>query len=421
VANEDADIFILTLKGGTMKKIALKSLLLSIGIVLFLICSFAPPGFAASVPGVTDDTIVIGITTPMTGPAALYAKCGQMYEAIFSEWGKNINGRNIKIVRIDDGCDPVKGIAAIKKLIFDDSVFMLSSGQCSNMCLAVKPTVVESNIPMVTHGCIADGMYVPTVKNIFNPAYISTDASKSMVDFAMSIAGPKSKIGIIRHTDEWATSIYKPIVSYLKEKYGTTPIVDVTMERGTADATSQALKLKQENIDAVIAILFPAETTAFLRDAHKIQYSIPIVGSTATSVSDQFQSLKSIEPLKKYFGPFAIKYPLDHPKVKIYEELLKKYFPETKFDAFAVFATGGPLVVIDALKKCGRDLTREKFLDILETNYTNWEPENYIGAVPLTFSKTDHVGMNRLVMSTIATGKFEIIKNYEDYAKLLKQ
>ena len=392
----------------------------ALGIVALLVgLGAAPQAFGAAVPGVTNDTIVIGVTTPMTGPAAFYGKCGEMYESILTEWGKNINGRNIKVVRIDDGCDPVKGIAAIKKLVYDENVFALSSGQCSNMCLAVKPTLETTSIPYVSHGCIADAMYIPVVKNIFNPAYVSTAATESMVDFAMTMPA-KARFGVVRHSDEWGTSMYKPLAEYLKTKYGKGIEVDVTLERGTADATSQVLKLKQGNVDIVFSLLFHAETTAFLRDAHKLGLNVNIVGSTATSVSDQYQNLKTLEPLKKYFGPFAIKYPLDHPKVKVYEDLLKKHYPNTKFDAFTVFGTGGPLVIIDALKKAGRDLTREKFIDILETQYTNWEPDNYIGAVPLSFSKTNHVGMNRLAMSTIATGKFTIIQTYQDYEKLMK-
>jgi len=114
------------------------------------------------------------------------------------------------------------------------------------------------------------------------------------------------------------------------------------------------------------------------------------------------------------------KYPLDHPKVKVYEDLWKKYYPNIAFSQYAVYDTQGPLVVMDALKKCGRDVTREKFIDILETNYTNWEPENYIGAFPLSYSKTNHVGLKRLVYSTIATGKLEIVRTYQDYEKLMK-
>ena len=404
-----------------MNRYSPKRLLATACLLILLPGLSASPCLSGQTPGVTDDTIYIGLTTPMTGPASVYAKCGHMYEAILTEWGKNINGRHIKVIPTDDGCDPVKGIAAVKKLIYDDSVFMLSSGQCSNMCLAVKPVVEEAGVPMMTHGCNADAMYIPVVTNIFNPLYSSTGAAHSIVDFAVTIPGDRSKIGIISHTDEWGTSNHRAVVDYLKEKYHNEPIIDVTMERGTADATAQILKLKQANVEIVIAVLFPAETTVFLRDAHNLRFDKPIVGSTATTVSDQYASLKSVEPLKKYFGPFGIKYPLDHPKVKVYEDLFKKYYPDEKFDAYAVFATAGPLVIIDALKKCGRDISREKFINILETQYTDWDPEDYIGAVPVTYSKTDHVAMNRLVMSTFATGRFEIIKTYEDYEKLINK
>ena len=47
-----------------------------------------PRAFSASVPGVTDDTITIGVTTPMTGPASLYAKVGEMSECMFWGMGK---------------------------------------------------------------------------------------------------------------------------------------------------------------------------------------------------------------------------------------------------------------------------------------------------------------------------------------------
>jgi len=56
---------------------------------------------------------------------------------------------------------------------------MLSTRQSSNMCLAVKTVRDQAGIPLVSHGCIADAMYVPAVGNIFNPAYISSVASKS--------------------------------------------------------------------------------------------------------------------------------------------------------------------------------------------------------------------------------------------------
>jgi hypothetical protein len=70
---------------------------------------------------------------------ALYAKHGEIYEAMFLEWVENINGRIIKVIRLDDALDPVKGIAAVKKLVFDENVFMLCSGQSSNARRLIEP------------------------------------------------------------------------------------------------------------------------------------------------------------------------------------------------------------------------------------------------------------------------------------------
>jgi branched-chain amino acid transport system substrate-binding protein len=390
------------------------------GIVIFAFSFNPSTAISASVPGVTDDSILIGMTYPSTGSAALFAKIGEINEAIFLEWGKNIHGRNIKVISYDDGCDPVKGVAAAKKDIYEDKVFMLNASPCSNVTLAIVPIVEKTGTPLMVAGAMADKIFDPLVKVIFTPTYSSTYAVRTLGDFGMTIPNVK-RIGIIRHSDEWAMAQYTALIPYLKEKYNMTPVVDLIAEKGVGDVTPQVLKLKSENLDVVFHLLYPAETTAFLRDAYKLGLNMPLIGSSATNVTDQYDALKSFEPIKKYFTTYPIRYPMDHPKVKVYEELFKKYQPGKKFDAITINNTGGPLVTIDALKKCGRDLTQEKFVEILETQYTNWGPDNYIGSDPITFSKTDHIGMKRLGMATMGTGKFEVVKTYQDYEELMKK
>jgi len=224
---------------------------------------------------------------------------------MFLEWGKNINGRNIKGIMLDDGCDPIKGIAATKKLIFEDKVFMICGGQCSNQMLAVKPVVEQAGIPYLVVGAVADSICIPVVKNIFHPAVVSTTLAQTMADFAMTVPGVK-KLGIIRHTDEWAQSIYGPLVEYLKTQYKRTLDVEVTAERGTGDLNAQVLKLKQEKVDCLINILFPAETTALLRAAYNLGLDVPIVSNPASPASEQYESLRMIGPVKKYFGLWSL-------------------------------------------------------------------------------------------------------------------
>ena len=55
-------------------------------------------------------------------------------EAVYKEVNDagGINGRKIVYVREDDRCDPASAIAAAKKLIFDQKVFMIHGGGCTN-------------------------------------------------------------------------------------------------------------------------------------------------------------------------------------------------------------------------------------------------------------------------------------------------
>jgi len=403
-----------------------KDLAKSIGVitaVVLLSWSFNPPkGLSGPVPGVTDDTILIGMPAPLAGPYALFSKqAADLPEAVYLEWGKNIHGRSIKLIKEDEGCDPVKAVAAVKKLLYVDKVFLLHGPSCTSSVLAVKPLLAqEGKTPCLTTGALSDLVVNPLVKNLFNPSHSATTYASTMVDFIETIPGAK-RVGLIHHTTEWAMSFYTPFIKYLKEKCNVAPVVDVVTEMGVADTTSQVLKLKSANVDVVIATLYISETTAFLRDAYKLGLNVPIIGGTATSATDQYENLKTLEPLKKYFQPYWGRYPLDHPKVKVFEELFKKYHPEKKFDAQTTSGCNAPLIVLEALKKCGRDLTQEKFIDVLETEFQNWEPDNWVASSPVTFSKTDHLGIKKAVMATIATGKFEVVGTYQDYEKLMKK
>ncbi|MBT8372581.1 MAG: branched-chain amino acid ABC transporter substrate-binding protein, partial [Deltaproteobacteria bacterium] len=65
----------------------MKKTLFGIGIVLALILAIPTFGAAADVRGVTDTEVVVGITTPLSGPAALWGMTGLGAKA----WADYIN------------------------------------------------------------------------------------------------------------------------------------------------------------------------------------------------------------------------------------------------------------------------------------------------------------------------------------------
>ena len=222
----------------------------------------------AADPGVTNDTIKIGIFGPMTGAASSFGKAELGIQAVYKDANERggINGRKIETVLEDTACDPAKGIAAIKKLTSEDQVFMMHGGSCSNVVMAVKPEVAASGVPLVVASAASNKISDPIAANIFQTVATTSTMGRSMVDFAMTKPGAK-KIAVISHSDEWGKSGHDPAIEELKTKFNLTPVADVTFERGSINATPQVLKIKAAQPDFVLAFLYPAEFTIFLRDS----------------------------------------------------------------------------------------------------------------------------------------------------------
>src|SRR5215468_12713808 len=77
-------------------------------------------------PGVTDTEIVIGVTAPLSGPAAIYGNLAVAKEA----WARYINdqggvhGRKLKVVVKDDGFHPARAVANLREM--KDSAFLVA-------------------------------------------------------------------------------------------------------------------------------------------------------------------------------------------------------------------------------------------------------------------------------------------------------
>src|SRR5487761_2332664 len=126
-------------------------------------------GAQAADPGLTKDSIKIGIFGPMTGAASSFGKAELGIQAVYKDLDAHggINGRKIETVLEDTACDPAKGIAAVKKLIAQDQVFMLHGGSCSNVVMALKPDVATSGVPYVVATAASGAITDPIAPNIF--------------------------------------------------------------------------------------------------------------------------------------------------------------------------------------------------------------------------------------------------------------
>ena len=362
--------------------------------------------------GLTDTTIKVGVMGPFTGNASSYSKTQIGLMAYFKHINDQggINGRKFDIIQEDTACDPAKGIAAAKKLVHQDEVFYLHGNSCSGVAMAVKPTVSPTGIPWIIAHAVNPKITMPVneKKSIFHgvpagPAYGST-----MGKFIMSKPGVK-RIAMVAHTNDWAKAYCDPAIEVIKASGGEI-IEELALERGQTDATAQVLRLKKANPDFILGCLYEAETVIFLRDAKKYGVRIPVMGTAGTDLENTLERLGDPDAVKDYYVLHAFVDKVDGPKMKKWNDIILKYYPNETITGFSAISMASGVAAVKALKAAGRDLTRSKFIAELD-NIKGLKTG--ILACDITWSSTDRHGCKKSAVAGFVDGKPTVLSAWE--------
>ena len=338
--------------------------------------------------GLTPTSIRIGTFGALTGPGYLYGKLAMNgVEVVFDQVNAagGINGRKLELVREDDRCDPAGAIGAVQKLIFQEQVFALIGGGCSNATFAAREVIEKAEVPFLVVASVHDGITTPPARTIFSTALTSTIESKAQVEYAID-TGAK-KIAVVSMRDSWGRARYVPLLEELKAK-GIKVVADEEMSPDANDATAQVLRLKQADADAVIMVLFPKPAAVFTRDAQKLGFKPLLIGQTGIGDPAAFEDQVGVPGATARFRTISmVKYTPDDPAVEKWRKLIETKFPGDRLSVFNLFGIGSAQVLVEALKRAGPDLTRDKLVSEL-ANVRDF-PVDVYGA-PITCTAEDH-------------------------------
>lgn len=361
--------------------------------------------------GVTKSTIKLGMFAPMTGNAAIFGRyvigVQAYYKMINAQGG--INGRKIQVILENSACDPATTVAAVKRLVSQDGVFAIHGGVCTADVMAVKKDLERQNVPYMNLGAAGSTITHPLAANAFSPLPNTTVVGQTLVNFAMSRPDTK-RLAVISHPNDWGRSQLDPAIALLKNKYHLKFVADVSMERGATDLTPQILKLRAAHPDVVLAFLYPTETAIFIRAAHKYGLDTPLLGCFGAPYGDTVRRVDNPAATKKLYVFHALKSaPTAQPMQKWIDMIHKYDGPKAATGEYSLTGIGGAEVVVAALKKAGPDLTRQKFIDALNSIK---DFDTHLLSVPISFSPKDHAGVKSGDMVTSVDGKVVSLKTW---------
>jgi len=190
---------------------------------LLCVALLAQVSAARAEDGVTNDTILIGAYGPITGPAAYVGLGGRdgaelALQEINDAGG--INGRKLKLVFEDDAFSPSKALAAVKKLVEQDKVFMVLSLSASNPTVGTVDYLKDAKVPQYVSIASAPIVTHPFSRYVFRGATTETARwgevySEFLAQFLLA-----KRIAFLSGADEFAKNEGDAIEGWLDKWYG---------------------------------------------------------------------------------------------------------------------------------------------------------------------------------------------------------
>jgi branched-chain amino acid transport system substrate-binding protein len=366
--------------------------------------------------GITATTIKIGMLGPYSGVDSTadpldYGPVAYL-RAINAQGG--VNGRKFDIILADSACNETQGIAAAKKLIYEDKVFMIMGQPCSGVAMAIKPMLLQTGVPWM--GSSANPhIAIPTSPGIFAVDYNGVASGHAMAAFALSKPG-LTKIALVMHSNDWARGYCDPAEAYIKS-HGGTVVATTILDMDATDATAQVLRIKASGAQAVMGCLYQQALIVFLRGMHEYGMRIPVIGALGADFDQVVHDVGTPGAVRGvYFQPYQFQAPLGQGPLKQFHDIFVKYLTKSELPAngvptnFYYFGVPVAIVAVEGFRLAGPDPTRESWIAAVESLK---HFQTGVLADTVTFSATNHVGTETMPAVGIdADGKETIYKSW---------
>jgi len=348
--------------------------------------------------GVTDQSIVIGQSAALSGPAqglGLELRSGAKLHFDQVNAAGGIHGRKIQLESLDDGYEPDKAAANTKALIRDAKAFALFGYVGTPTTQAALPLVTEAHIPFIGAFTGAQLLRDPFNKYVFNVRASYFDETEKIAEHLTTVG--VTKIAVLYQNDAYGKAGLAGMERAL-EKRKLKPLITATVERNSTDVEAAVKTISAAKPDAVLVVSAYKSVAAFVM-AMKKQGSAAVIHNL---------SFVGSVPLAKELGangvgvhiaqvvPFPSSATL--PVTRDYQELVRKAgrsdYSFTELEGYIAAR-----VLVEGLRRAGKDLSRDKLISALETM-----TRTDIGGFAINFSPSNHNGSNFVDLSIIGNG-----------------
>jgi branched-chain amino acid transport system substrate-binding protein len=319
-------------------------------------------------PGGSGGAIKVGNIMPYSGPLSAYAIIGKTQAAYFKKINDDggINGRKIDFVSYDDGFSPPKTVEQARKLVESDEVLLIFQSLGTPTNLAIQKYLNAKKVPQLFVATGATRFGDP--KNFpWTMGWQPTYQTEGRIYAKYLLANhPSGKIGILYQNDDSGKDYLKGLKDGLAGKMSIVAEAPYEVTDSTID--SQILNIKTAGADVFFNEASPKFAAQAIRKVVELNWKpVHLLASISNSIGSVlkpagFDNAKGILSTGYLKDPTASTWAGD-PAVAEWEAFMKQYYPEgDRTSGFTVYGYLTAQTLVQVLKQCGDDLTRENVM-----------------------------------------------------------
>ncbi len=378
----------------------------------------AGSGAAGAETGVTSTQITIGMSTALNGPASFLGTSFKMgvdaYFNMINDTG-GVNGRKLKLVAYDDGYEPKNARTNTEKLIKEDGVFCLLGNVGTPTTLAIRDLLKSERVPLFAPFTGAESLRSPVDRYLLH--YRASYNQEIEVFVKGMVEGLHlKKVAVFYQDDGYGKAVLDGAKAALRKR-GLAPVATGTYTRNFENVNDAFNTVHAAKPDVVVMGGTYSACAKFitmwkrktllekLPDPDPVFMNVSFVGPDRLALLLDNYGRDVV--VTQVVPPFDAGSP-SYPAVAEYLASLRKYLPMSRPSFGSLEGYLATKVFVEVLRRAGKDLTRESFIDAAE-GIRNLDIQ---AGNSISFSKENHQGSQTVYPTLIRNGKFVLIEDW---------
>lgn len=373
------------------------------GTAAALLVAFAAHAGAAD-NGITDTTVRLGMSTPLSGPTGAYGKA--MREGIETYFAQvnargGVAGRRLELVAVDDGYETKAAVENAKQLIDNEKVFALMGFYGTSPTEAVIPVLESRRVPLIGTISGAEVLRSPASPYMFHLRASYNDETAEIVKSLTTLG--MQRIAVFYQDDGFGMAGLKGVTQALA-RHQLKPVAVASVPRNSVEVDEAVRTIAKSDAQAVVMVTLYRPTSEFVKRIRAAGGAAYLVALSPVGTDNLISELgpqhsRGIQVSQVIPYPWGDKLRV----VREYKKALAEHARHSHFSYYGLEGYMNAKLLVEAMERVGRPLTRARLMDALRAapidlgGYTvNYKPGSNSGSKYVELSV---VGQNGRILN----------------------